>query len=163
MGISCCYFPTTPMLVDDDPDFIKGTSAYFANCPAPVTYVNPKNAIDFINNEYKSQINSEKWMNEKVKESESFAKHEQASLDIDIAAIHQLIYNPKRFNEIAVIFADHSMPQITGIEFFRHLSNAHLQKILLTGQATKSEGLNAFNAHAIDQFIEKGEHMRVVL
>jgi two-component system chemotaxis response regulator CheY len=59
----------------------------------------------------------------------------------------------------ALILADHIMPNISGIEFLSGLSEKdgleHTRKVLITGQASHSDTINAINNAAIDYYISK--------
>ena len=83
---------------------------------------------------------------------------DDSSVNIDIKQIHQHIYNPHRFDEICVLIADYNMPEIDGVTLCKELKDKHIQRILLTAEATLETAVNAFNQHLIHQFILKEEH-----
>ena len=60
---------------------------------------------------------------------------------------------------ITVIVSDHVMPGKTGVELLTEVSHdsrfANTKKILLTGQATHTDTINAINAAGIDRYFEK--------
>ncbi|WP_109831939.1 response regulator [Reichenbachiella versicolor] len=60
---------------------------------------------------------------------------------------------------VGVIVSDHAMPVQTGVEFLIELNNdfrfVDTKKILLTGQATHMDTIQAINQAAIDKYIEK--------
>ena len=60
---------------------------------------------------------------------------------------------------IALLISDHVMPGKTGVELLSEVHRdrrfAHTKKILLTGQATHTDTINAINAAGINQYFEK--------
>ncbi len=60
---------------------------------------------------------------------------------------------------IALIVSDHVMPAKTGVEFLREIEDdtrfEYTKKILLTGQATHGDTINAINQAGIDRYFEK--------
>lgn len=62
-------------------------------------------------------------------------------------------------DKIAVVISDHVMPEMTGVKFLSELKEDHrfrgTKKILLTGQATHLDTIEAINEARIDKYIEK--------
>ena len=60
---------------------------------------------------------------------------------------------------IAVVITDHVMPEKSGVELLTALSNdsrfVMTRKILLTGQATHTDTINAINQAGLDRYFEK--------
>jgi CheY-like chemotaxis protein len=68
----------------------------------------------------------------------------------------------KRFDqfkvrEVSVVVADYSMPAMNGIEFCEKIHNTAVRKILLTGHATSSEAVKAFNNNIIHYYLNKSD------
>lgn len=83
-------------------------------------------------------------------------KHIEPSLaGLNIKKIHHEIYNSNRYQEISILFADYSMPSINGIEFCKEIESKHLQKVMLTGEASNELAIAAFNKGIINKFILK--------
>ncbi|AUI86045.1 hypothetical protein BS333_06410 [Vibrio azureus] len=63
---------------------------------------------------------------------------------------------------IALVISDHIMPGKTGVELLTFIANDsrynHTRKVLLTGQATQSDTINAINSAGIDHYFEKPWH-----
>lgn len=61
--------------------------------------------------------------------------------------------------EIALILSDHIMPDKNGIDFMVELSQderfAKIRKVLITGQASHTDTINAINDASIDYYIAK--------
>ncbi|HIU18138.1 MAG TPA: response regulator [Candidatus Avidesulfovibrio excrementigallinarum] len=60
---------------------------------------------------------------------------------------------------VALIVCDHIMPEVSGVEFLSSLVTdrrfPHVKKLLLTGQATHKDTIEAVNSARIDFYIEK--------
>jgi len=60
---------------------------------------------------------------------------------------------------VAVVISDHVMPGMTGVELLTQIKEdmrfSSTKKILLTGQATHSDTIEAINQAKIDKYIEK--------
>ena len=59
---------------------------------------------------------------------------------------------------IALVISDHVMPGKTGVELLASIANdtryIHTRKVLLTGQATHNDTINAINLAGIDHYFE---------
>ncbi len=60
---------------------------------------------------------------------------------------------------IAIIISDHIMPEMSGVEFLSKIQHdsrfVETRKILLTGQATHQDTIQAINEAKIERYIEK--------
>ncbi|TCI04641.1 response regulator [Corallincola luteus] len=60
---------------------------------------------------------------------------------------------------VGLVISDHVMPGTSGVDLLGQISEdgrfAHTKKILLTGQATHKDTINAINAARIDHYFEK--------
>lgn len=60
---------------------------------------------------------------------------------------------------IGLIVSDHIMPGMSGVEFLTLLTSRpdlkHVKKVLITGQATHTDTINAINQAKIDGYVEK--------
>jgi two-component system chemotaxis response regulator CheY len=65
----------------------------------------------------------------------------------------------KKGEHVAVIVADHVMPQKSGVDFLIEINRdsrfEHTRKILLTGLATHQDTIRAINSAAIHHYLEK--------
>lgn len=71
-------------------------------------------------------------------------------------SVHKL-KDTARFNEISVVVVDYDMPEMNGIEFCQKIKNPNIKRILLTGQASPSEAVEAFNDNVINYYINKSD------
>ncbi len=60
---------------------------------------------------------------------------------------------------VALVISDHVMPEKTGVELLTEISAdsrfLYTKKVLLTGQATHSDTINAINSAGINRYFEK--------
>ncbi len=61
--------------------------------------------------------------------------------------------------QTALVMADHIMPNKNGIDFLSDLAEidslTHVRKVLVTGQASHSDTINAINNASIDHYVSK--------
>ena len=85
-----------------------------------------------------------------------FSIEECTSVDEALELIEEL---DAKGQHIALVISDHIMPKKHGVEFLGQLAKDHrflaTKKILLTGQATQSDTINAINDANIDHYFEK--------
>jgi CheY-like chemotaxis protein len=77
-------------------------------------------------------------------------------IDVNIHAIHEEVYNPKRFLDNTVLVVDYAMPSMHGVDVCKELRHLPIKKIMLTGEADDEIAIDAFNQGIIDKFIRKG-------
>lgn len=66
-------------------------------------------------------------------------------------------YDEFKAREVSVVVVDYSMPSMNGIEFCEKIKNPAIRKILLTGYATTSEAVKAFNNNTIHYYLKKND------
>lgn len=149
--IPICYFPTTVLLVDDDRTFLSSLQGRLqADKFFPKFYYSGTQALSFLQNEYKSNFSAQRFLN-RPEEKEL----DHRSIDVNVPAIREAMYNPDRFPEIAVLVLDHDMPDKTGIDLCRELKGKPFKKLILTGKVDEKIAIQAFNEGIIDKFIRK--------
>ena len=70
--------------------------------------------------------------------------------------------------QIDVVISDHSMPNLTGVEFFATLRRLHpdVIRVMMTGQGDRETTIRAINDGQVHRFIEKpwsNEELRTIL
>ncbi len=151
--LSCLYYPTTVVLIDDDPSFLKSIAFRLDPNMSYKTYLDPREALDYLKN-LKSQ---NKLFSHSVAlnpETENYIEN-QFSVQFNLSKIYQEVYNPNIFNEVSIIIADYAMPNMNGADLFRNLADVPIKKMMLTGQADESSAVDLFNEGLIDKFILK--------
>jgi CheY-like chemotaxis protein len=88
----------------------------------------------------------------------------ERNLKVNIKAIHQEIFNPKRHRELSVVVVDYNMPAMNGLELCERLAGVpHIKKLMLTGEADNTIAVEAFNNGLIDKFIKKDSNSTLSL
>jgi CheY-like chemotaxis protein len=156
-SLGCCRYPTTVLMVDDNPRFLKHLSAKLDSSFHFNLMTDPRGA---------AVLGSEEILLKKTI-SRSFVQDQNLELEADDFSIYQshqgvrlsslidLIQDSSRFNEISVIIVDYAMPGMNGIELCRALEKHPAKKILLTGEADHRIAVDAFNEGLIHRFVLK--------
>jgi CheY-like chemotaxis protein len=151
--LACCFFPTTIAMVDDKLSFLQSMqSMLWKNRYTSMIEDNPFHFVDFFNQDYKPQLilqSCVQWLEED--------NYNHRTLDIDISPLSKLMQHPKRFQEIAVLLVDYSMPLMTGLEMIEKLQPTPIKKVLLPGEADEKIAVRAFNQGLIDAYIRKDD------
>ncbi len=150
-NIPACFFPTKVLFVDDEVNFLKSLKIELTwSLLTCELFDNPNEALCYFNEEYESDPFTNRWV--QAPDAEHF---EHRSVDVNIQGLHQEIYNPQRFNQISTIVVDYNMPGIDGLAFCEQISDPHVQKILLTGEADEHIAVDAFNKGLIHHYLRK--------
>lgn len=148
-NIMSFYHPTKVVFLDDNQAFLDAVALEFHEQENLLMFTNPDSAMEQCKNS-----------NESIFQFTTMEK-ENNNLDLNSNSITttfnmvNMIYEPSRFNNVAVLVVDYSMPNINGIEFCKQLSDRNIYKILLTAEADSDIAINAFNDGIIDKFILK--------
>ncbi len=145
-----CYFPTTAVLIDDDKRFLQSLGLSLDSSIAYSMFDDANSALNTLSNNYQRYPFIQRCINRMEEE-----QIHHRSLDVDIPALHEQLFNPERFQEVSVIVVDYAMPGMNGLELCKRLQDTTFKKILLTGQADESIAIQAFNDGIIDKFIRK--------
>ncbi len=152
--IPTCYFPSTALFIDDSRDFLLNFVLQLDEGLAYQVFDSPFEALDCIHKKHcELDLLSQRCLSEYTE-----AKHcplTNHTINLNLAAIHAEVYNPRRFSEISVVVVDYAMPGMDGLEFCRRIENTKIKKILLTGQANEKQAIDAFNEGLIDRYIQK--------
>ncbi|WP_367607922.1 response regulator [Legionella sp. W05-934-2] len=155
-SIPTCYFPTSAVFVDDSRDFLLNFVLQLDEGLAYRVFDSPFHALDCIR-EKRCELDllSQRCITEYTEAKNCpLTNH---TVNLDLAAIHAEVYNPRRFSEISVVVVDYAMPGIDGLEFCRRIEDSSIKKILLTGQADEALAIQAFNEGLIDRYIKKSD------
>ena len=158
-NVLSCFFPTTVVLVDDDPTFLNFLKMCLADAPFICkTFLDAQEALEFINES--SRDNGLDYAN--LMRSGEEGTSEWKSVLLNISGLHSEIYSSSRFSKISTVISDYQMPSMNGVEFCSKILGKGIQKILLTGLAEDSVGIDAFNAGYISYFSKKNLSFNVV-
>ncbi|KTD17561.1 response regulator [Legionella jordanis] len=155
-SIPTCYFPSTALFVDDSRDFLLNFVLQLDEGLSFRVFDVPFEALDYIHQKRcELDMLSQRCLSEYTETKNCpLTNH---TVNLDLAAIHAEIYNPRRFSEISVVVVDYAMPSMDGIEFCRRIGNKNIKKILLTGQADEKLAIEAFNEGLIHRYIQKSD------
>ncbi len=159
--ISCCYFPTTAIFIDDNAGYLKTLESQLDKQLAYHFNTSPLDAVELLNKHCNTTPYIKKWLSnlsDPETDLGSEIEHNEFThsyIDVDIQAIHKEIYSPLRFDEISLVIVDYAMPLMNGVQFCEKLAKLPVKKLMLTGQASFETGVNALNEKIIDKFIVK--------
>ena len=157
------YYPTTVVFVDDDRAFLENLTIGLEGDFASVIFDQPADALAFI--EAGPKVRSHDMVlaaHPEVPDGVDRALTDRM-VTVELSKIPELVYQPKRFEELSVVVVDYAMPGLNGLEFCERLGNAPVRKILLTGKADEKTAVQAFNAGIIDRFIVKSDPKALTL
>jgi len=149
--IPLCFYPTQIVFVDDNADFLATLSMAFSKQFNVKLFNDTDLALKYINEHQRENHLIEE--NEKPKpqgESEVWVK--QVLTRQNLKRFDEL-----RVKEVSVLVVDYSMPSMNGIEFCEKVKNSSIKKILLTGYATSTDAVNAFNNNTIHYYLKKND------
>jgi CheY-like chemotaxis protein len=149
------FFPTTTVFVDDSRPFLENLSLQLDPSAAFALYESATKALEVINSQNQGISFAQECFS-RYPYTEEFSSN-NCVIDIDIDRIHHEVYNRDRFGESSVIVVDYVMPEMSGLEFCRHVQQSGIKKILLTGKADEKLATRAFNDGLIDRFITKND------
>ena len=151
-----CY-PTTVVFVDDDKAFLQNLVIGLDDDLASVIFESPIAALAYI--EAAANVRGHEVVLAAHREIPDGVDRALADrmITVELSKIPQLVYDPKRFEELSVVVVDYAMPGLSGLEFCERLADLPIRKILLTGKADEKTAVQAFNAGIIDRFIVKND------
>lgn len=159
-NISCVYYPTTVVVVDDNKVYLKNIQYKIGKHTPCKAYSDPEEALGYIKNAIKKN-NPLKGIVGIDEHSDSYSHlSSQLPLQYDVAEIYKHVYIQNRFDEISVIVVDFAMPSMNGEEFckqLRRIKGNQIRIIMLTGEADDPKAIKLFNAGIIDRFLRKGQ------
>lgn len=149
--IPLCFYPTQIVFVDDDREFLTTLSMVFSKQFNVKLFDDANLALNYINEHQRAHNLLEK--NEKPRlEGDSEVWVKQVLTRQNLKRFDEL-----RAREVSVIVVDYSMPTMNGIEFCESIKNSSIKKILLTGHATSTEAVKAFNNNTIHYYLKKND------
>lgn len=151
------YFPPTICWVDDNQLFLDAAHQLFNEEYNCITFIDAKKAEEYLTT-YKSPYSTINFAREFI-ESDLFNTHNHLPIDINISEIARLADMSEIQNELAILVIDNYMPYINGIDLCHKLKISTYKKILLTGQTSPRDAIDAFNEGIIDKFIEKDKNV----
>ena len=148
--VGLCYYPTTAVLVDDQLPFLNKLQLGLHENRPYKFYSNSNELIAYF-----AQYQSEHFIKNCVSFDEDGASRDMLVHQVSLRNIRNVIYNPRRYEQISVLIADYAMPGANGLECCAAVKDKYIKKALLTGEAENDLGIKAFNERRIDKFIQK--------
>lgn len=140
--LSPYYYPTDIALVDDNPAFLDILSSSLSPKFACKAFTDPLLALRYANKQSYRHL------------SALFTEDQRWQENV-FRYLSNKQFDPSKNNELSVVIVDYDMPGIDGIKFCAQLASPAVRKILLTGCASSSEVVAAFNDNIIDYYIDK--------
>ena len=151
--IPLCFYPTQIVFVDDNTEFLATLSMAFPKQFNLTLFDDTDLALKYINEHQREDHLIKK--NEKPKpEGESEVWVKQVLTRQNLKRFDEL-----RIKEVSVVVVDYSMPSMNGIEFCESIKNSSIKKILLTGHATSTDAVKAFNNNTIHYYLKKNDEI----
>lgn len=131
------FSPTEVILIDDESLILEDWFIKLSELPINLKlFNNPFEALEYINNN-------------------SVGQKEEVPLRTQ--DFHHRIYSPNRFKQVSTVVVDYHMPGLNGLDLCRKITSPHIQKVMMTGAASTSTAVGAFNERIIDQFFQKSD------
>jgi CheY-like chemotaxis protein len=149
------FHPTRVVFVDDDRSFLE----FFPRSLGPgipvSRYDSPRKLLaDLAAGRIETRIDLKCWTSYSGGLGDQDHEH---MLGLDTAMIFMRVFARQRFGSLSVAVIDFDMPEMDGLDLCHAISDLPCRKILLTGQATESQAVAAFNEGLIDCFVPKGD------
>lgn len=152
---TCCFFPTTVLMVDDNKPFLSTLSLLIDQYIPTVIETDPLQAIEVIEKNYLKptfiQECTYSLHPDNIEENDSYFP----LFHINIQKLLAVSHDPGRFSSISLLLVDYSMPNMTGEELCKRLSHIPIKKAMVTGEADLNIAVDLFNAGIINKFIVK--------
>lgn len=150
------WFPTTAVLVDDDPNFLANFSLQLDDSLAYRAFKSARAAISFLDEAQRQPPLYQRYCS--LYRDGVGRTPGDRFLRFDLSLLEREVQNPRRFGEVSVVLVDYDMPEMDGVEFCKRIDNPLIKKVLFTGAADEKIAVLAFNAGLIDRFIRKSQY-----
>ncbi|MDN5849122.1 MAG: response regulator [Nitrococcus sp.] len=155
-AIPAYRFPSTVLVIDDDATFLTNLSLELDEGLAYRLFDSPRAALEHLQRREDDVRPYQRCLHQH-RESVGWPIRDHLQCE-DVAALQEVVTDPKRFSEISVVVVDYVMPGMNGLELCQHISNPDIRKILFTGVGDEKVAVEGFNKGLIDRFIRKGWH-----
>lgn len=145
--------PTVVILVDDDKQFLQNFGYKLGQKYQVKPYFCAEKALEYLNvQEYLGKV-----VEKSVKKIDAIEMDDDSAYTVfEYGRLIDVLYDPRRFDNISTLLIDYSMPkQMSGLEFCENIRYLPVRKIMLTGKADSNLAVDAFNRNIINRFIFK--------
>lgn len=145
------FYPTQIVFVDDNRDFLDTLSVEFSKQFNVKSFSDTGAALNYIN-EYQREADL-------IANDEKPKPQGDSDAWVKRVLTHQNVkrFDESRIKEVSVLIVDYSMPSMNGIEFCEKIKSTSIKKILLTGYATPTDAVRAFNNNTIHYYLKKND------
>ncbi len=150
--LPCCYFPTTVYVVDDSDVYLRFAKAHLPDGLSYYLYNDVDAALSALQNRCQPKLILDTLLQTN---HDGITHPGDRVVNCSLSQLYRLMHNPQRHLMVSVVFADHAMPQKTGIEFCGAIPGNFIQKVIVTGAADEKIAVHAFNKGMIDGFLRK--------
>lgn len=149
--IPLCFYPTQIVFVDDNTEFLATLSIAFSKQFNVKLFDDTDLALKYINEHQRK--------NHLVENTEKPKPEGDSEVWVKQVLTRQNLkrFDELRIREVSVVVVDYSMPSMNGIEFCENIKNSSIKKILLTGYATSTDAVKAFNNNTINYYLKKND------
>lgn len=141
-------------VVDDSEAFLEVMKLGFPRERVVTTFANPAEAVEPLT------------LASEVLQGEEVALNAILGTDDPVFALREAlrwIRNDSRRRTIETAFIDYNMPMMNGLDLLRKIDQPRFMRVLLTGQATSDEAIEAFNEGLIDLYVQKRDGLAAEL
>jgi len=128
------FYKTTVVLIDDEQHFLDALTQSIPASLRHNTFTDPISALAHINNLYQPP---------------------KAQSDNLFFNIGNKQYDYMKYDELSVVVVDYDMPEMNGLDFCLRIENPSIRKVLLTGAASLTNVVDAFNNGTIHYYLDK--------
>lgn len=147
--------PTLTILIDDSQRFLDSLAFQLHPQLAHKTFCDTRAALEWLHQAQRHFANISQPI--QVDYDELTFSLERRSVALEVDQIYRRVTNRQRFLMPSVLVIDYAMPQMDGLVFCQQIRDLPYKKILLTGQASETIAVDAFNRSLIDRFIKKSD------
>ena len=141
------FHPTMVVFLDDNKLLLRALQLEFGDVNRIYT-TDVNEALRLLNSSYDSLLDD-------IIKNDSRDDASPTSYTFDFENLLAALYDENRYKIPSVLVIDHSMPQMTGIEFCKKVQHLPCKKIILTGHGSLDTAVQAFNDGIIDYFLKK--------
>jgi CheY-like chemotaxis protein len=149
------FHPTRVAFIDDDRSFLEFFPRTLGAGLPISRYDSPRQLLtDLADGRIETHIDLKCWTSYNGRLAELDQEH---LLGLDKTMIFRRVFARQRFGSLSVAVIDFDMPEMDGLDLCHAISHLPCRKILLTGQATESQAVAAFNEGLIDCYVSKSD------